>query len=280
MPPKEKSFLAQVRAALPTLHPAERRLGEFVCDFPGDLASYSGSELAELAQVSKATVSRFVKRLGYDSYEAARRHARAEKQTGSRLFLVTAADATTVRSVQAHVAQSVANLQASFQAITDSQIEAVADALLQARKVWVVGFRSSHAFASYLQWQLTQVVEQIVAIPDAGQTLGEHLVSFEPRDVVVVFGLRRRVALMDALLKSVMRSGARLLYITDEGVPPLRGAQWHFRCHSMAPGPLFNHVAVTAVCHLLATRAIEKAGAAGRARLRGIEALNEALNEL
>lgn len=280
MPPKEKSFLAQVRAALPTLHPAERRLGEFVCDFPGDLASYSGSELAELAQVSKATVSRFVKRLGYGSYEAARRHARAEKQTGSRLFLVTAADATTVRSVQAHVAQSVANLQASFQAITDSQIEAVADALLQARKVWVVGFRSSHAFASYLQWQLTQVVEQIVAIPDAGQTLGEHLVSFEPRDVVVVFGLRRRVALMDALLKSAMRSGARLLYITDEGVPPLRGAQWHFRCHSMAPGPLFNHVAVTAVCHLLATRAIEKAGAAGRARLRGIEALNEALNEL
>ena len=280
MPPKEKSFLAQVRAALPSLHPAERRLGEFVCDFPGDLASYSGSELAELAQVSKATVSRFVKRLGYDSYEAARRHARAEKQTGSRLFLVTAADATTVRSVQAHVAQSVANLQASFQAITDSQIEAVADALLQARKVWVVGFRSSHAFASYLQWQLTQVVEQIVAIPDAGQTLGEHLVSFEPRDVVVVFGLRRRVALMDVLLKSAMRSGARLLYITDEGVPPLRGAQWHFRCHSMAPGPLFNHVAVTAVCHLLATRAIEKAGAAGRARLRGIEALNEALNEL
>jgi DNA-binding MurR/RpiR family transcriptional regulator len=48
----------------------------------------------------------------------------------------------------------------------------------------------------------------------------------------------------------------------------------------MAPGPLFNHVAVTAVCHLLATRAIEKAGAEGRARLRGIEALNEALDEL
>ena len=280
MPPKEKSFLARVRAALPVLHPAERRLGEFVCDFPGNLASYSGSELAELAQVSKATVSRFVKRLGYDSYEAARRHARAEKQTGSRLFLVTAADAATVRSVQAHVAQSVANLQSSFQAITDAQIDTVADALLQARKVWVVGFRSSHAFASYLQWQLTQVVEQIVAIPDAGQTLGEHLVSFGPRDVVVVFGLRRRVSLMDTLLKAAMRSGARLLYITDEGVPPLRGAHWHFRCHSIAPGPLFNHVAVTAVCHLLATRAIEKAGADGRARLRGIEAFNEALNEL
>jgi DNA-binding MurR/RpiR family transcriptional regulator len=49
-----------VRQALPSLHPAERRLGDFVCDFPGELASYSGSELAQLAHVSKATVSRFV----------------------------------------------------------------------------------------------------------------------------------------------------------------------------------------------------------------------------
>ena len=277
---KEKSFLARAREALPALHPAERRLGEFVCDFPGELASYSGSELAELAQVSKATVSRFVKRLGYDSYEAARRHARAEQQTGSRLFLATSAEATTMRPVQAHVAQSVANLEASFRAITEAQIDAVAEALLAARKVWVLGFRSSHAFASYLQWQLTQVVEQIVAIPGGGQTLGEHLVSVQPSDLVVVFGLRRRVALMDSLLQTVQRSGARLLYITDEGVPPLPWAKWHFRCHSLAPGPLFNHVAVTAVCHLLATRAIEKAGAGGRTRLRGIEALNEALEEL
>lgn len=44
---KEKSFLARVRIALPGLHPAERRLGDFVCDFPGELASYSGSELAQ-----------------------------------------------------------------------------------------------------------------------------------------------------------------------------------------------------------------------------------------
>lgn len=276
---KERSFLARVRHVLPTLHPAERRLGEFVCDFPGELASYSGSELADLAHVSKATVSRFVKRLGYGSYEEARRDARAEKQTGSRLFLGTA-DGAGVQSVAAHVAQGVANLEASFASITDAQIDAVSRAMLNARKVWIIGFRSSHAFASYLQWQLTQVIENVVAIPGAGQTLGEHLVSFKPEDVVIVFGLRRRVARTDMLLEQVRHSRAQLLYITDEGVPFLPGAAWHFRCHSLAPGPLFNHVAVTAVCHLLTTRAIEMAANDGRVRLRGIETLNDALEEL
>ncbi|MBB3773464.1 DNA-binding MurR/RpiR family transcriptional regulator [Angulomicrobium tetraedrale] len=280
MPPKDRSFLTRVRQALPTLHPAERRLGDFVCDFPGELASYSAQELAALAHVSKATVSRFVQRLGYDNYEEARRHARAEKQTGSRLFLTTSVDASGEQSVAAHSAQAIANLEATFLAITDSQANDAAAAILAARKIWVMGFRASAPFAAYLQWQLTQVVENIVAIPGAGQTLGEHLVSVAPEDLVIVFGLRRRVARIGLILDQVQKSGARLLYITDEGESFLPSATWHLRCQTLAPGPLFSHVSVMAVCHLLATRCIERAASAGRIRLRGIEAINDALEEL
>jgi DNA-binding MurR/RpiR family transcriptional regulator len=85
---------------------------------------------------------------------------------------------------------------------------------------------------------------------------------------------------MDAILELVRKSGAKLLYITDEGVAPMASVTWHFRCQTLAPGPLFNHMAVMGVCHLLATRAIELAGAAGRARLRAIESLNDSLEEL
>lgn len=280
MSAKEVSFLSRVRDSLPKLQPAERRLGEFVCDFPAELASYSASELATLAQVSNATVSRFVKRLGYENYEAARRHARVEKQSGSRLFLTGSVDSASVQSVQAHVAQGIANVESTFLGISEGQINAVAQSMLGARKVWVLGFRSSNPFASYLQWQMTQVIENIVALPGAGQTLGESLVSLTEQDVVVVFGLRRRVANMDAILEQIRKSGASHLYITDEGVAPLAGVTWHFRCQTLAPGPLFNHMAVMGVCHLLATRAIELAGSAGRARLRGIESLNDSLDEL
>jgi len=278
--PKDRPFLFRVREALDTLHPAERRLGDFVCDFPGELASYSASELATLANVSNATVSRFVKRLGYDNYEEARRHAREEKQTGSRLFLTTSTDTAGVQSLGAHIAQGIANIEGTFATITDSQIDAAVEAMLASRKIWVLGFRSSHPFADYFQWQMTQVVENIVAIPGGGQTLGEHLVSVGKDDVVVVFGLRRRIARMEMVLSAIEKSGAKLLYITDEGVPHRQSAAWHFRCQTLAPGPLFNHVSAMAICHLLATRAIERAGAAGRTRLRGIETIGDALEEL
>lgn len=278
--PKERSFLYRVREALPDLHPAERRLGEFVCDFPGELASYSAQELAALAHVSKATVTRFIQRLGYENYEEARRHARIEKATGSRLFLATAADASSAQSINAHIAQGISNLEATFLSIPESQIEAVADAIVTSRKIWVLGFRSSHPFASYLQWQLTQVVEDIVAIPGAGQTLGEHIASIGQNDIVIFFAMRRRIAQGANILSLVKKTKAQLLYITDESAAFETAATWHFRCHTLAPGPQFNHTAVMALCHLLITRCLEKAGVEGRKRLRHIETLNERLDEL
>lgn len=275
-----RSFLARVRESLETLPTAERRLGEFLCDFPGELASYSASELAGLAHVSNATVTRFVRRLGYQSYDEARRHAREEKQTGSRLFLATSQSEDARQPVGTHIGQSITNLEQTFLSISDAQIDAVVDAMLGARKIWVMGFRSSQPLAAYLQWQMLQVSEDIHLIPGPGQTLGEYLASISPEDVVVTFALRRRIARMDDILTAVEKRGAKTLYISDEGAPLRLTASWHFLCQTYAPGPLFNHVSAMALCHLIATRAIEKAAANGRKRLRAIEGCNDRLDEL
>lgn len=273
-----RSFLWRVREALPDLHPAERKLGSLVCDFPGEVASYSAKELASLAGVSNATVTRFVRRLGYESYEEARREARKESETGSRLYLAPRdgeGDAG-ARNWQ----QSIENLQSTLAGIESHQVDAAAQALLSARKVWVIGFRASHAFASYISWQMTQVIEDIVAIPGGGQTLGEHLASIRSNDMAVFFGLRRRVAITDKILREIEGRGARLLFISDEGIPLRESADWHFRCTTASAGPLFDHVAVMGLCQVLAGRVVSLAEGAGRERLRQIEALNDALEEL
>jgi DNA-binding MurR/RpiR family transcriptional regulator len=277
---RKPTFLARVRDTLPDLHPAERRLGELVCDFPGEVASYSATELASLAGVSNATVTRFVRRLGYESYEEARREARLESETGSRLYLLPKAGGSSAEALTLQAEQSIANLQRTLADVHPDALDAVAQAMLGARKVWVIGFRASHAFASYLHWQLTQVMEDIVVLPGAGQTLGEHLVSVQAGDCVIFFGLRRRVGTTEKILAEVEGQGARLIFISDEGIPLRPTAEWHFRCETASPGALFDHVAVMALCHLLANRTIERAEAMGRARLRRIEALNDALDEL
>ncbi len=112
-----------------------------------------------------------------------------------------------------------------------------------------------------------------------GALMADHALIIEDDTIAGI--VPAALELLDhQILQAIEKSGAQLLYITDEGVPHRQSAAWHFRCQTLAPGPLFNHVAVMAICHLIATRAIERSGAAGRTRLRGIEAFGDVLEEL
>jgi len=276
---KSRSFLSRVRKILPDLHPAELKLGKVVCDFPGELASYSASELASLAEVSNATVTRFVRRLGYANYEEARLHARLEKSDGSRLYLAEV-KTETINSPASYAKSDMRNVQFTVDSLDELDVNRLAEALLNARKVSVIGYRVSAPLAQYLQWQLFQVIENIVTVPGSGQTMGEHLAGIQSNDLVILFGLRRRVSQFEDIRASIINSNAKLVLITDESMPVYKHADWHFRCTTQSSGPLFSHVGVMALLNLISNITISSAGEEGRKRLALIESSNDLLGEL
>lgn len=259
--------------------PTERRLAEFVLNFPGELASYNASELAKLANVSNATVSRFVQKLGYASYEEARRHVRMDQSAGAAIYMPGTKGDDLTDLLDLHFAQGARNLTDTGKAVSITEIDDIADAILAARRVVIFGFRTSQAFASYLHWQILQVVESSRLLPQAGQTLAEEIASFTEEDCVVFFGLPRRIRDNDLILDHIRKSGAKLLYVTDDKLAPNATVDWHLRCRIAAPGQLFNHVSVMGLCHFLATRVIERAGTPARKRLSYIESLHESLQD-
>jgi len=270
------------------LHPSERRLADTILSFPGEIASYSATELAQLANVSNATVTRFVRRLGYENFDQARQSARANQQTGAAVFRVSGSDQGPEAALMAQIAQSHQNVENSFAAISLAEIDELADAILQAGRVWIFGFRTAQAFALYLGAQIGQIVPNVAILPLAGQTLAENIGSIASGDVVIVFALRRTVRQLPALCRELRQTSARAALISD--VSPQPGAelspfeaelapQWRLRVQTSAPGPLFNHAAVLTLSHILATRVLERSGQSGRKRLLAIEALHDSLGE-
>ncbi len=65
------------------LSPQEQRAADVVLDRLDDLAVYNASEIAQLSGVSKATVSRLVRRLGYEDFAQVRAQAKLLRGLGS-----------------------------------------------------------------------------------------------------------------------------------------------------------------------------------------------------
>jgi DNA-binding MurR/RpiR family transcriptional regulator len=275
-----KTFMARVRAILPDLHPTERRLAEAVLDFPGDMAGYSASEIAGLAEVSNATVSRFVRKLGYASFDEARKAVRDEGRMGSALLRFGTGQDGTISTAGRHLDQSRANLDATYGSLASDEIDTLAHALNKARRVWLAGFRAGYPLASYLGWQITQVLPAVSVVPRSGETLAESMANLSTDDVVIVLLLRRNPKIAWTLAETAIDSGAQVALIGDVASMDALPARWHIACTTTSTGPLLNHVSVMAVCNLVAARCLEVSGPSGRKRMGDIEDMHERFAEL
>ncbi|MEO1455027.1 MAG: MurR/RpiR family transcriptional regulator [Pseudomonadota bacterium] len=274
------SFIARVRASMSDLHPTERRLAETLLSFPGDMAGYTATEVAEVAGVSNATVSRFVRKIGYASYEEARRAVRDAGQKGSALLRFGTADVDAKQAIDAHLDQSHRTLDKTYDELDISLVDEIAQALHAAPRVWLAGYRAGHPLATYLAWQIGQVLPAVRVIPKPGETLAETAATFSDEDVLILLGLRRSTRAAQGLVNAALGAGVQVGVIGDVAELLAMPVRWSFACSTASMGPLLNHTSVIALCNLIATRALELSGPDGRTRMERIESFHDQLGEL
>lgn len=272
------SLVARITRHRDGLSPTERRLAEFLIDFPGNLPAYTATELANAARVSNAAVTRFFHRLGYESYNDARRQVRLEQKAGSPLMLLSG-ESHASDTLRAHLELSVQNLSETYGGLSDEMIDRIARAMLAAKRVWFVGFRNNQSFAAYLRWQVFRVIETSILLPVAGETIAEYAVTLNKGDVLIVFALRRSTPASSHLITRAVEAGAQVLCVVDSATENPGPATWLITCQARAAGPLDNHVAVIGLSHFLATRVLELSGREGRRRMAEIEAAHDAFDE-
>ena len=166
----------RLKEQYPSLSPQEQRVADFIFDHFDDLISYNSAELAQLSGVSKATVSRLFKRLGYEKYKDMRDELRTLRQSG--MPLTDNRDAVQGNTLLArHYKQEMANLTQWVNALDVQQFAEAIQALVAARRIVIVGMRNAYPAALHLRQQLLQARGQVLVLPQPGQGLSEELVD-------------------------------------------------------------------------------------------------------
>ncbi|WP_440711099.1 MurR/RpiR family transcriptional regulator [Herbiconiux sp. YIM B11900] len=260
------------------LSPQEQRAADFILDHLSDLAIYSGTELAQRSGVSKATVSRLFRRLGFENAQEVREHARSLRSLG---VPVGGSSPGASADLSAHLVREVENLRRCLDALGPQRLEQATELLVRSRSVTVVGLRNNFALALHLREQLAQGRAGVHLAPQPGQTIAEEFAERDARDVAVVFAFRRRTSGFGRLVAGIAAQGVPIVLIGDPSARRYSefAAVW-IECPIDSVSPLDSYASAMSVVNVLASNALAARPRDSRTRIAAINGLYDALGEL
>jgi RpiR family carbohydrate utilization transcriptional regulator len=222
-------MLDRIRACLPALPPAEQRVGRLVLLDPRSFASLPVSELAERAHVSKPTVVRFCRSVGYDGLADFKRRLAGSVNEGVP-FAHRAVDENDkpgdiiVKVIENAVAALLRYRNDAASRAFERAIAALAACGSAGRRIELYGVGNSGIVALDAEHKLFRLGVAAVARSD-GHMQVMSATMLKPGDcLVIISNSGRSRDLLDAA-EIARRKGATLIVITASGSPLARMGQ-------------------------------------------------------
>ena len=216
-------MLDRIRASLPSLAPAEQRVGKLVLSDPRTFANLPVSELADRAHVSKPTVVRFCRSVGYDGLTDFKLKLAGSVSEGVPFIhrSVDSDDKTNdimVKVIDNTVAAFLKYRNDASTLAIDRAVDALVQTYRDGRRIEFFGVGNSGFVAQDAQHKFFRMGIHTIAYSDGHMQVMSASI-LKPGDcVVVVSNSGRTRDLMDAV-DIARKNGATTIVITASGSP-------------------------------------------------------------
>lgn len=218
----------RIAKVYPTLSDGHRKAADFVLQNPLDTATMTIEGLAERSGTSTATITRFVRALGYASYG----DFRTALSTALKVALAPvealadarAAAGSVFATMSASLGDEAANLEEAIATLDKQTVDRAIAALLKARRIFIIGYGASHHVGAFLEDGLLLYLEADVIFATARggpERASNQMLSAGPDDLVIAISLPRYSRSTLELAKFAKQRDAMLLAITDKPSSPL-----------------------------------------------------------
>ena len=208
---------------LKNLSKCQRMIAKFILENYDKAAFMTASTLGKTVGVSESTVVRFACALGYEGYPELQSNLQEiikNKLTSvQRLNLMEGMDPDKI--IDTVLKQEITNLKETRENLDTQAFMNFVDRLCKARRIFVIGFRSSAQLAQFLVYYLSYIMESPELITIGTADLYAQLMHATKEDVVIGIGFPRYSSQTVEGLKFAKSVGANVVTITDNKMSPL-----------------------------------------------------------
>ena len=218
-------LITKIQSELPGFSKGQKQIARFILEHYDKAAFMTASRLGVTVGVSESTVVRFATELGYDGYPHLQRAL--QEMIRNKLTSVQRMEVAGDRMGGRDVLQTVLHADTDMIRVTLDEIDRDAfqgavDALMGAKRIYILGVRSSSALASFLGFYFNLLFENVTLVhTNSVSEIFEQVLRVGPGDVLFGISFPRYSKRTLSAMKYARDRGARVIALTDSQLSPL-----------------------------------------------------------
>ena len=220
-----QDILALIQENMNTFSKGQKRIAAFILESYDKAAFMTASKLGKLVGVSESTVVRFAAELGYDGYPDMQKSL--QKMIRNRLTSVQRIEVTNDRigdqDLVSMVLQSdMEKIRLTLEELDRDAFDHAVKAIVSAKRIYIIGVRSSAAIASFLGFYFNLIFDNVVNVTaGTASEMFEHLLRVGEDDVVIGVSFPRYSSRTVQAMSFARDRKATTVAITDSEASPL-----------------------------------------------------------
>ena len=229
-----RDFLQLLQDNEPTFSKGQKRIANYMMQCYDKAAFMTANRLGKTVGVSESTVVRFAVDLGFDGYPSMQKAM--QEMVLNRLTAVqrieVANDRIGDQDILSMVIQSdIDKLRRTEELISRDDFNASVKAVLGAKRVYILGVRSTAPLANFLGYYLNYMFNNVHIVTASGTSeMFEKIVGMRSDDVVIAFSFPRYSTATLKAAQYCRSTGAEVIAITDNRESPLGRCATHVLC--------------------------------------------------
>jgi DNA-binding MurR/RpiR family transcriptional regulator len=212
-------FSQLISERFPRLTKSEKRIANYLNQNQDEAAFLSAGEIAERLQLSEATMVRFARTLGFDSYPAMRgalqanfRHRMTHSSRLRSRLDDLRADGDILERV---VASEIDYLTEALQTLDRKAFNAAVELLRTHQRVFVFGLGPSISLVDLLEIRLTRSTRQVIPLNTSGREMLEPMLLMNSNDLLIAIGFFNLTPSLQMVLEFANQNKTPVILLTD-----------------------------------------------------------------
>jgi DNA-binding MurR/RpiR family transcriptional regulator len=222
---KTYDLIKRIQENLADMSKGQKLIANYIVNHYEKAAFMTAARLGEVVGVSESTVVRFAIELGYDGYPKLQKVL--QELIKSKLTSVQRIEVSSNRISEDNVLRSVLQsdmekLKMTLEEIDQGEFNRIVETILNAKKIYLLGVRSSAPLASFLGFYFNLIFDNVRLVHTTSVSeMFEQILRAGEGDVVIGISFPRYSKRTVKAMQYVKSQGAKVIAITDSNESPL-----------------------------------------------------------